>query len=221
MYEYQKQFIDFLVQNKALQFGEFTLKSGRISPYFFTTGKFDTGAAIGRLGHYYAAAIAEQFKHADGIDVIFGPAYKGIPLAVAAATSLAAEFGMDDVGYTFDRKEVKDHGDKGAVVGHEIQDGDRVVIVDDVFTTGATKEEAVNLLRKTAKVDIRGLVIAVDRKERGKDGENAIAEFTKKTGVHVHAIVTIHDILEHLAGTVIDDEMAQHITAYLTQYGIK
>ncbi|MFA6511786.1 MAG: orotate phosphoribosyltransferase [Patescibacteria group bacterium] len=217
MHEYQKQFINFLVESDALQFGEFTLKSGRVSPYFINTGKFDTGKTIGKLGYFYAAAINEQCG--SEVDAIFGPAYKGIPLAVAAATALHANF-EQNVGYVFDRKETKEHGDKGATVGYALQDGSRVVIVDDVFTTGATKEEAVMLLKGVARVEIKALVIAVDRKERGKNGENAIAEFASAFGIPVISIVTIHDIVEHLKDHVVDDSTAQKITAYLSEHGI-
>lgn len=217
MHEYQRQFINFLVETTALQFGEFTLKSGRVSPYFINTGKFDTGEAISRLGHFYAAAIHATFG--SEVDAIFGPAYKGVPLAVAAASALHNDF-QHNVGYVFDRKEAKVHGDKGATVGYALQDESRVVIVDDVFTTGATKEEAVALLKSVANVKIQGLVIAVDRKEQGKDGKNAIAEFTASSGIPVMAIVTIHDIVEHLTGSAIDDATAQRIRDYRTHYGI-
>lgn len=217
MRDYQRQFIDFLVASSALQFGSFTLKSGRVSPYFVNTGKFDTGSAIDRLGAVYAAAIQERFP---SVNVVFGPAYKGIPLAVAAAMHLATDFHRDAIGYTFDRKERKDHGDKGPTVGRSLADGDHVVLVDDVFTTGQTKEEALTLLHSIAQVTIDGLVIAVDRREQGKNGENAIAEFTKTTGIPVHAIVSIHDILEHLTGSAIDAPTAERIQQYLATYGV-
>lgn len=223
MHDYQKEFIDFLVESGALQFGTFTLKSGRTSPYFVNTGSFDTGAAIDRLGSFYAAAIVEHFGR---VDTVYGPAYKGIPLAVAAAANLAKHHGQSAVGYTFDRKEAKDHGEGGGFVGRSLKNGDRVVMVDDVFTTGGTKLEAVAKISDAARVKIVGLVIAVDRMEQTPDGTNGIAAFTQATGIPVQAIVSVRDLLAYLPGRsvggrmVLDVPTTARIEEYLTTYGL-
>lgn len=221
MERYKEEFIEFLLKTNALKFGEFTLKSGRKSPYFVNTGSFDDGTSVAALGHYYAAKIASF----EGVNVVFGPAYKGISLAVATAVALSKDFGKN-VKYCYNRKEEKAHGDKGVMVGYALKDGDSVVVVDDVFTTGETKVEAVQLLRSLAKVNIKAIVIAVDRQEKGVDGKNAIQEFVQAQGVPVHSIVTVREIVEYLhnrkvGGVVhIDDGRKLEMELYLKEYGV-
>jgi orotate phosphoribosyltransferase len=222
MQDYQKEFIEFLVQSEALKFGSFRLKSGRTSPYFFNSGEFSRGEQIDRLGYYYASATRELAKQPT---VIYGPAYKGIPLCISAAIAFNHHY-EQDVAYSFDRKEEKDHGEGGWIVGHVPQADDTVVVVDDVVTDGATKVEAINLLRTKTAGTVTGLIIAVDRKERNKDGGNSVEDLAVKADVEVRAIVTVYDILEHLPGREIDgkvvmtDEIKSQVEAYLSEYAV-
>lgn len=193
----QKDFVELLMARQALRFGDFTLKSGRKSPYFFNTGNFNLGGDLARIGAAYAATIRAHFG--DGVDCVFGPAYKGIPLALATAQAYQGLLGRP-VGWTYDRKEAKDHGDGGLFVGHPLTAGLRVVIVDDVITDGKAKREALEKLRPTG-VDVRGLVVAVDRQENGPSGKPALQAFSQESGVPVAAIITISDAVEHLAAT--------------------
>ncbi|MCK5504255.1 MAG: orotate phosphoribosyltransferase [Thermodesulfovibrionia bacterium] len=223
MEQYKQDFIAFLATTGALQFGEFTLKSGRLSPYFVNTGTFDTGEQIATLGNYYAQAIKDAYG--DNFDVLYGPAYKGIPLAVAAASSLAKDFGMDKA-YTFNRKEIKDYGDKKLFVGHEPQYGERIVIIDDVITDGGALIESMDLLEQTAKLKYTGVILSVNRQEKTKDDENAIVNFETKYKMPINFIVTISEIMKFLHnneidGTIyIDDDQLEHIEDYLSQYGV-
>src|SRR3989344_1197737 len=169
---YQQEFVEFLLEVNALQFGTFTLKSGRVSPYFFNSGMFNTGYAIRRLGHFYASAIAGMTPLPT---VIFGPAYKGIPLAIATSVALEGDFEIS-TRYAFDRKEAKGHGDKGALVGYTPAEGDRIVIVDDVITTGATKNEAIELIKSVTAAPVIGTVIALNRQEKTPEGNDPIAQ---------------------------------------------
>ena len=222
MQDYQKEFIEFLVQSEALKFGSFRLKSGRTSPYFFNSGEFSRAEQIDRLGYYYASATRELAKQPT---VIYGPAYKGIPLCISAAIAFNHHY-EQDVAYSFDRKEEKDHGEGGWIVGHVPQADDTVVVVDDVVTDGATKVEAINLLRTKTAGTVTGLIIAVDRKERNKDGGNSVEDLAVKADVEVRAIVTVYDILEHLPGREIDgkvvmtDEIKSQVEAYLSEYAV-
>ncbi len=222
MQDYQREFVDFLVRTEALRFGEFTLKSGRKSPYFFNVGQFNRGADVERLGYYYACGVRELRNDAN---VIFGPAYKGITLCIAAAIALRQHFGTDAY-YSFDRKEVKEHGEGGWLVGREPQQGDRIAIVDDVITDGATKVASIARLREATPAEISGLIIALDRKEQNAEGGNSVTALQESTGVEVRSIITIHDVLEHLPGRKIDgvvpmpDDVADQIRAYLDQYGV-
>jgi orotate phosphoribosyltransferase len=196
--DYRQDFIKFLMDAGALKFGDFTLKSGRKSPYFINTGAFDTGDKIARLGSYYAARIAGAMAAGDiprDISTVFGPSYKGIPIAVAAASALAREYDLD-IGYAFNRKEAKDHGEGGGFVGRAPEAGDRIIIVADVITAGTAVREVVSVIRSYADIDIRGLFISVDRMERGRgpDGMSAVEEVRAELGVPVYPIVSVRDV---------------------------
>lgn len=225
MEEYKKQFIDFMLAEKAFRVGEFILKSGRKSPYFVNTGMFDDGGSIGKLGYFYASRIMDE--GIGDFEIIFGPAYKGIPLAVATGISLAKDFGKN-VGYAFDRKEAKTHGDEAAggkkiIVGRKISDGDSVVLIDDVFTTGGTKYETIELLNSLASgLSFPALVIAVDRLEANERGGSNIAEFTDRTGIPVISIVNIREIIGYLKSTAtLPEEDEKRFKTYLERYGVK
>ena len=202
MESYQQAFIELLVRHQVLRFGDFTLKSGRRSPYFINAGQLRTGAAISGLGRAYA----ECLRRADlRCDLLFGPSYKGVPLAVATAIAMA-ELGHD-APFCFDRKEQKDHGEGGWFVGTTPQAGMRVVIVDDVITSGKSIHDSLALLRRTADVQIAGVVVAVDRQERGSGPRTTLAELQSELGVPVLPIVTIRDIIAHLHGRHVDGEL--------------
>jgi len=223
MQDYQKEFIEFLVRTQALRFGEFTLKSGRKSPYFFNSGQFDTGNSAERLGYFYASA-ARELKTEPTL--IFGPAYKGIPLCLATAIAYKTHYSID-IPFSFDRKEVKDHGEGGWLVGRIPSASDNVLLVDDVVTDGATKVDTINRLKEALDARVTGLVISVDRKEKNAEGGNAITALETSTGIEVRAIITIYDILEYLPGREIDDQVPltkdiqKQIEDYLAEYGVK
>ena len=223
MQNYKKQFAEFLVSADALQFGEFTLKSGRVSPYFFNSSKFNTGPLIEQLGQYYASAIQQQ---APDCSLVFGPAYKGIPLCVTVATALSKKLNRN-IGYFFNRKEIKTHGDQGTLVGQLPQPGDTAVMVDDVFTDGHTKIESVNLVRELSKIEFSGVLVALDRMESSSRGEDAIAEFQLKTGVPVWSIITIREVCLYLknrivnGNVVLDETLYQEIERYLEEHSIR
>ena len=216
---YKKDFIRFLSECGVLKFGTFTLKSGRVAPYFLNAGEYKTGAQIKRLGEFYAACIRENNIP---VQTLFGPAYKGIPLALSAAVALYEKYGAD-VNFCFDRKEVKDHGEGGMFVGKQLQDGERVVIVEDVMTSGKALKEVLPKLRGAAKVDVTGMVITVDRMEKALNSEqSAVQQAYAEEGVKVYSIVTIEDIIEALEEGVIEGK--EHVPAirnYLAQYGAK
>lgn len=215
---YKQNFIRFMVENGVLRFGEFTLKSGRKAPYFINTGNYKTGSQLAKLGEYYANCIAEN-----GIDgeTLIGPAYKGIPLSVATAVALAQKHGRD-LNYCFDRKEVKDHGEGGMFVGKQLIDGERVIIIEDVMTSGKALRELLPKLEQTAKVQIAGMVISVDRMERGLQSElSAVQEVYKEFGVKVYSIVTMTDIIAAIEDGVIEGkEYLPAMYAYRKAYGV-
>lgn len=214
--------IDFLVRCNALKFGDFTLKSGRKAPYFINTGCFDDGAKITQLAHFYAHKIV-SLGVAD-VDAVFGPAYKGIPLCVATAMSLARDFGVT-TGFCFNRKEAKTHGDGGSFVGAPLRAGQRVVLVEDVVTAGTTLQEVVPILRSTLGVEVAAVVILVDRAEKGRGELSAVQEAQRDLDLRIEPIVTIHEIIEYLStpnssGFQIDAELRERIERYRAEYGV-
>lgn len=215
---YKREFIKFMVESGVLRFGDFTLKSGRKAPYFINTGNYKTGEQLSRLGKYYAACIADSGMVAD---TLVGPAYKGIPLAVASAVSLYTEYGIN-LYYCFDRKETKDHGEGGLFVGKQLQDGERVIIVEDVMTSGKALRELLPKLKATADVEIAGMVISVDRMERGlESGLSAVQEVRREFGVEVYSIVTMADIIGAFEdGDVDGAEYLPAMKAYREKYGV-
>jgi orotate phosphoribosyltransferase len=213
MQPYQREFLDFALKSQVLRFGDFTLKSGRKSPYFFNAGLFNRGAALARLGRYYAQAIVDS---GIAFDLLFGPAYKGIPLAAVTAAALAEHHGRD-LPYAFNRKEAKDHGEGGNIVGHPLQG--RVLIIDDVITAGTAIRESLDIIKGQGAVPA-GVVIALDRQERGQGARSAIQEVEQDHGIPVAAIVR----LEHLAQYLSDSGQASvlaAIEAYRQEYGIQ
>ena len=219
-----RTFIDFMVRCDVLSFGDFIAKSGRPTPYFVNAGRYRTGEQLRDLGRFYAAAIDEEFGA--GVDVLFGPAYKGIPLAVTTGIALAEQYDRD-LGVCFDRKEAKDHGEGGSLIGHPLADGDRVVIVEDVTTAGTSVRETVPLLRAAADIEVVGLVVGVDRRERGtREDVSALDELGMSLGLRTVSLATIDDIVEHLADTTIDgrrvlgDEDLARIATYRDAFGV-
>ncbi len=223
MEAYKQEFIEFMVRSRVLTFGDFTTKSGRQTPFFVNTGRYSTGAQADRLGRFYAEAIQAEMG-GERIDVLFGPAYKGIPLVVATSIALSREHGRE-LAYCFNRKEKKDHGEGGILVGHELRDGDRVLIVEDVTTAGTSIRETVPILRANAKVELAGLVVSVDRMERGTGERSALTEVGEAFDMRTFAIVDLDEIVEHLTGreiegeVVLSDEILQRLEAYRAQYG--
>ena len=219
---YREEFIHFMVRSGVLTFGDFTTKSGRKTPYFVNTGNYKTGSQAARLGDYYAACIQDHLP--EGIDALFGPAYKGIPLAVAAASSLYRTYGRD-LPYCFNRKEAKDHGEGGSMVGYKPQAGDRIAIIEDVVTAGTAVRETIELFKSVADVKFAALFVSVDRMERGTRDCTTLDELRQDYGIQVYPIVTIRDIIECLQnrevdGTVyIDDAMRGRMEDYLARYG--
>ncbi len=223
MQAYKQEFIRFMLECEVLLFGDFVTKSGRKTPFFVNTGKYRTGEQIARLGRFYAESIME---HTGGeIDVLFGPAYKGIPLAVAAASSLYNGFNRN-VAFCFNRKEAKDHGEGGVFIGHKLVAGNRVLIIEDVVTAGTSVGETVPLLKAEAPVKLAGLVVSVDRQERGKEGtRTALTDIRESYGMKTFAIVTMAEVVEYLHGreiggkVLLTDEIRKRIGEYYAQYG--
>jgi orotate phosphoribosyltransferase len=213
MQDYKQEFIQFAIDNQVLRFGEFTLKSGRISPYFFNAGLFNTGAQLARLGRYYASAIIDS-----GIqfDTLFGPAYKGIPLASTTAIALAEHHNVN-IPYCFNRKEAKAHGEGGNIVGAPLQG--RIMIIDDVITAGTAIRESMEII-EAANAEAAGVVIALDRQERGKGELSAIQEVEQNFGLKVISIISLSDLIEHLQSEPSMQQQLEAITAYREQYGV-
>lgn len=214
MRAYQKEFIEFAIKQGVLKFGEFTLKSGRISPYFFNAGLFNTGRALAKLSHFYAAALVDS-----GIeyDIIFGPAYKGIPLAAALTVTLNEQHGLD-VPYVFNRKEAKDHGEGGTLVGAELKG--RVVIVDDVITAGTAIREVMNTINAHSQAQAIAALIALDRQEKGQGELSAIQEVERDFGIKVVSIVGLNQVLDYVSQHPELQQHAEAIADYRTRYGV-
>ena len=226
MEQYKQEFIEFMVDSEVLKFGEFTLKSGRKSPFFMNAGGYVTGSQLKKLGEYYAHAIHD--KYGDDFDVLFGPAYKGIPLSVVTAIAFSELYGKE-IRYCSDRKEDKVHGaDKGSFLGSKLKDGDRVVMIEDVTTSGKSMEETVPKVRGAADVTIVGLMVSLNRMEVGLGGKvSALEEIKERYGFPTSAIVSMADVVEHLYNkecegkVVIDDALKAAIDKYYTEYGVK
>lgn len=222
MEAYKKEFIEFMVDCQVLRFGDFVTKSGRKTPFFINTGFYRTGGQLKKLGGYYAKAIKDKFG--TDFDVLFGPAYKGIPLSAAAVIALSEEYGAD-IRYCSNRKEVKDHGDKGILLGGPVEGGDRVVIIEDVTTAGTSIGETLPILKAQGAVHVLGLVVSVDRMERGQGTKSALKEIHEKYGLETTAIVTMEEVVRHLYNKpykgeiIIDDTLKNAIDAYYEQYG--
>lgn len=224
MEAYKQEFIEFMVECQVLKFGDFVTKSGRKTPFFVNTGFYRTGAQLRKLGQYYAEAIESKFGL--DFDVLFGPAYKGIPLSVAATIAISEKYNKD-IRYCSNRKEIKDHGDKGILLGSPMTDGDRVVIIEDVTTAGTSIEETLPIIKAQGNVNPIGLVVSVDRMERGQGTKSALTEIHEKYGLETTAIVTMAEVVEHLYNkeingkVIIDDKIKLAIDAYYEQYGVK
>lgn len=222
MEQYKEDFIGFMVDCGVLRFGDFVTKSGRKTPFFINTGFYRTGAQLKRLGMYYAKAAKDKFNL--DFDVLFGPAYKGIPLAVAASIAIS-ELYDTDIAYCANRKEVKDHGDKGILLGSPLKDGDRVVIIEDVTTAGTSIKETLPIIKAQGAVIPTGLLVSVDRMERGQGKKSALSEIEEEYGLKTASIVTMQDVTERLYNkpykgkVIIDDTLKMAIDAYYSQYG--
>lgn len=225
MEAYKQEFIEFMVESDVLKFGEFTLKSGRKSPFFMNAGLYVTGMQLHKLGQYYAKAIHDNYG--DDFDVLFGPAYKGIPIGVATCIAFSELYGKE-IRYCSNRKEAKDHGDAGILLGSPIKDGDKIVIIEDVTTSGKSIEETFPIIMAQGNVEIFGLMVSLNRMEKGRDSDkSALEEIKEKYGFPANAIVSMADVVEHLYNkecngkVVIDEEIKSAIDNYYEQYGAK
>ena len=225
MESYKQEFIEFMVESDVLKFGEFTLKSGRKSPFFMNAGLYVTGTQLHKLGQYYAKAIHDHYG--EDFDVLFGPAYKGIPIGVATCIAFSELYGKE-IKYCSNRKEAKDHGDAGILLGSPIKDGDKVVIIEDVTTSGKSIEETFPIIKAQGDVEILGLMVSLNRMEKGRDSDkSALEEIKEKYGFDANAIVSMADVVEHLYNkdcngkVVINDEIKTAIDKYYEQYGAK
>lgn len=225
MESYKQEFIEFMVESDVLKFGEFTLKSGRKSPFFMNAGLYVTGTQLHKLGQYYAKAIHEHYG--EDFDVLFGPAYKGIPIGVATCIAFSELYGKE-IKYCSNRKEAKDHGDAGILLGSPIKDGDKIVIIEDVTTSGKSIEETFPIIKAQGNVEILGLMVSLNRMEKGRDSDkSALEEIKEKYGFDANAIVSMADVVEHLYNkdcngkVVINDEIKTAIDKYYEQYGAK
>ena len=216
--EAKKEFIEFMMSADVLRFGEFKTKSGRLSPYFVNTGNYRTGEQISKLGQFYAACIKETIG--EDFDAMFGPAYKGIPLVTSAAGALSRDYGINKP-YFFNRKEAKDHGEGGNLVGYKPQDGDKIIIIEDVITAGTAVRETVPVLQNAAKVTIPDMFISVNRCEVGQNpGKTAVMEVKEQFGINVHAIITVADIHEYLKEKPEYASVLANMEKYMEQYCI-
>ncbi len=224
MEQYKQEFIEFMVDCSVLKFGDFVTKSGRKTPFFINTGFYRTGTQLRKLGEYYARAIHDKFG--TDFDVLFGPAYKGIPLSVAASMAFS-EFYNKEIRYCSNRKEEKDHGDAGILLGSPLADKDRVLIIEDVTTSGKSIEETFPIIKAQGDIQVLGLVISVNRMERGKTEVSALEEIKALYGIETTAIVTMEEVVEHLynkpykGNVIINDTIKASIDAYYEQYGVK
>lgn len=225
MEQYKQEFIEFMVDSNVLKFGDFVTKSGRKTPFFVNTGFYRTGGQLSKLGEYYARAIAD--KYGLDFDILFGPAYKGIPLSVCTSMAIHQLYGKD-VKYCANRKEVKDHGDTGILLGSPMSDGDKVVIIEDVTTSGKSISETYPIIKAQGNVNVLGLVVTVDRMEKGMNSDkSALVEVAETYGIETTAIVTMAEVVEHLYNRpykgkiIIDDKIKAAIDAYYEQYGAK
>ena len=223
MERYKEEFIEFMVDSNVLKFGDFTLKSGRKSPFFMNAGAYVTGSQLRKLGEYYARAIHDNFGLE--FDVLFGPAYKGIPLTVATTIAISELYGRE-IRYCSNRKEIKDHGDKGILLGTKLRDGDRVMIIEDVTTSGKSIEETVPIIREQAEVDIVGMMVSLNRQEKGQDSDkSALEEITDRYGFEAGAIVSMKEVVDYLYGKTFDGEVIlgkdtkKAIEEYYKEYG--
>ena len=222
MEQYKEDFIHFMIDCQVLKFGDFTTKSGRQTPFFINTGFYRTGAQLKKLGEYYARAIHDTFG--EDFNIMFGPAYKGIPLSVAASIALQEDYGVE-VGYASNRKEAKDHGEKGIILGTPINDGDRVVIIEDVTTAGTSIKETYPIIKAQGNADVLGLVVSVDRQERGTGEKAALDEIAENFDMKTTSIVTMKEVVECLYNkpyngrVIIDDELKGRIDDYYSRYG--
>ena len=216
MQQYKKEFIEFMIECGVLTFGDFITKSGRKTPFFVNTGNYKTGSQLKRLGEFYAAAIKENFP--GNYNIVFGPAYKGIPLSVTVAMALSDKYGID-VSYCSNRKEVKDHGDTGILLGSKLNDGDKVLIVEDVTTSGKSIYETMPILKGCADVTVNDMFISVNRCEVGQNpGKTAVMEVMEEFGIQVHSIVTVKDIHDYLVEQGTDADILAHMEQYMEQY---
>ena len=224
MEQYKKDFIEFMLSCGVLRFGDFVTKSGRKTPFFINTGFYRTGGQMAKLGEFYAKAIQDNFGL--DFDVLFGPAYKGIPLSVAATMEISRLYGRD-IRYCSNRKEIKDHGEKGILLGSPISAGDKVVIIEDVTTAGTSIRETVPIIKAQGTDDIMGLVVSVDRMERGTGEVSALQEIENEFGIRTCSIVSMKDVIECLYNreyegrVIIDDALMERIDAYYEQYGAR
>ncbi len=221
MQDYKKEFIDFMIESDVLKFGEFTLKSGRKSPFFMNAGAYVTGSQLQRLGEYYAKAIHDNFGL--DFDVLFGPAYKGIPISVVTAMAIYKLYGKE-VRYCSNRKEAKDHGDAGILLGSNLKDGDRVVMIEDVTTSGKSIDETYPIITGLAKIEIVGLMVSLNREEYGKSKDKtALLEVHEKYGIRGAAIVSMSEVVEYLKdkGSILDSKLISSIEDYYKEYGVK
>lgn len=224
MEQYKKDFIEFIVESGVLTFGDFVTKSGRKTPFFINTGNYKTGKQLKRLGEFYGRAIKEHFG--DNFNVLFGPAYKGIPLSVTTSIALNYMYDMD-VYYSSNRKEIKDHGDKGILLGYKPKAGDKVLIIEDVTTAGTSIYETMPIIKAQGDIDVIGLIISVDRMERGKGEKSALSELMEKFELDTYAIVTMKEVVEYLFNreingkVILDNEIKDKIEEYYKEYGAK